>query len=219
MEATAPYTLEIVDDDYPESPREWDNLGNMVCFHRRYALGDEAAKVEQKLINSGARTVVTVDGEEYCISEVLEDAHLFRSWVENSKEVAVCLPLYLYDHSVLSMSTSLYGNGWQYPQWDGGLVGFLFVTKAELRDNYGVKRVTQKLIDRATEVLRCEVKTYDQYLHGDVYGFRVLDAEGKVVDSCYGFYGTESAQEEGTSMLNYFMNEYNKEHFGVVADE
>lgn len=28
-------------DEYPESPREWDNLGTMVCFHNRYRLGDK----------------------------------------------------------------------------------------------------------------------------------------------------------------------------------
>jgi len=31
----------IVADMNPESPREWDNVGTMVCSHRRYNLGDE----------------------------------------------------------------------------------------------------------------------------------------------------------------------------------
>ena len=35
------YKLEIFDDLNPCSPREFDNLGTMVCFHRRYNLGDE----------------------------------------------------------------------------------------------------------------------------------------------------------------------------------
>lgn len=34
------YTIEIHTDDNPESPREWCNLGTMVCSHRRYNLGD-----------------------------------------------------------------------------------------------------------------------------------------------------------------------------------
>lgn len=35
------YTLKIVHDEDVESPREWDNIGKMVCFHNRYSLGDK----------------------------------------------------------------------------------------------------------------------------------------------------------------------------------
>ncbi len=35
------YELEILQDESPESPREWENLGTMICFHRRYNLGDK----------------------------------------------------------------------------------------------------------------------------------------------------------------------------------
>lgn len=33
--------LVIVRDECPNNPREWDNLGIMVCFHRSYDLGDK----------------------------------------------------------------------------------------------------------------------------------------------------------------------------------
>lgn len=32
--------LRIFQDEEPESPRKWDNFGHMVCWHRRYELGD-----------------------------------------------------------------------------------------------------------------------------------------------------------------------------------
>lgn len=35
-----PYVLVIQPDDDPLNPREDDNFGKMVCFHRRYHLGD-----------------------------------------------------------------------------------------------------------------------------------------------------------------------------------
>ena len=35
------YKIEVIQDSEPESPREWDNLGNMICFHRNYNLGDK----------------------------------------------------------------------------------------------------------------------------------------------------------------------------------
>lgn len=33
--------LRIVQDVDTESPREWDNLGTMICWHSRYNLGDD----------------------------------------------------------------------------------------------------------------------------------------------------------------------------------
>lgn len=35
------YIINVFQDDNPESPREWDNLGAMYCFHRHYNLGDK----------------------------------------------------------------------------------------------------------------------------------------------------------------------------------
>ena len=35
------YQLEIILDDSPESPRTWDNIGRMICFHKRENLGDD----------------------------------------------------------------------------------------------------------------------------------------------------------------------------------
>ncbi len=34
------YIYKIVTDTTPESPREFDNLGTMACWHRRMTLGD-----------------------------------------------------------------------------------------------------------------------------------------------------------------------------------
>ncbi len=34
------YRLKIENDDWADSPREWDNLGHMICWHRNYNLGD-----------------------------------------------------------------------------------------------------------------------------------------------------------------------------------
>jgi hypothetical protein len=34
-------SLSIVQDMDPQGPREWDNMGKMVCWHRRHDLGDK----------------------------------------------------------------------------------------------------------------------------------------------------------------------------------
>ena len=41
------------------------------------------------------------------------------------------------------------------------------------------------------KVLRGEVKVYDQYLQGDVYGYVIEDADGEEIDSSWGYYGDD----------------------------
>ncbi|OGS70729.1 MAG: hypothetical protein A3F91_09455 [Flavobacteria bacterium RIFCSPLOWO2_12_FULL_35_11] len=35
------YNLKISREEYSISPRDWDNVGTMLCSHPRYELGDE----------------------------------------------------------------------------------------------------------------------------------------------------------------------------------
>jgi len=68
--------LWIEQEDGPESPRKWDNLGTMVTWHRRYSLGDKQPEVapEELRARLPAGTVM--------------------------------LPLYLFDHGALHIRTS-----------------------------------------------------------------------------------------------------------------
>ena len=136
------------DDNGAFDPREETNLGTMVCYHKRYRLGDE---------NS-------VPFEAFNSWEEVED------YLRKSFNPAVILPLYVYDHSCLTMHTVLHG---QYAWWDGGQVGYIYVTKETLRDWYGVKQVRQTLIDRATKVLLNEVEEYSCYLNGEAYQYYI----------------------------------------------
>ena len=53
--------------------------------------------------------------------------------------------------------------------WDSGQVGWVFVSKKKVREEYGVKRITESLVEKVTEILKGEVKTYDMYLTGELY--------------------------------------------------
>ena len=46
-------------------------------------------------------------------------------------------------------------------------------------------------IKRLTRYLQEEVKQYDQFLQGDVYGFELIGPDGEKIDSCWGFYGSD----------------------------
>jgi hypothetical protein len=160
--------VKVHHDENAESPREWDNLGVMACWHRRYNLGDVQPKEDP--------------------------AEWFK---ENAPEGSVVLPLYLYDHSGLTMSTGSFGD-----KWDSGQVGWIVATPEAIRKNFMVKRITKAIRARAEEVLRSEVATYDDYLTGNVWGYtldvseaceacgsKVPKSEGS--DSCWGFIGSD----------------------------
>jgi hypothetical protein len=158
------YTLKIEQDELLDSPRTWDNIGNMVCFHKRYRLGDNH----------------DYDIDDYDSWDELEKA------LNREHDIAVALPLYLYDHSGITMNTTGFSCG-----WDSGQVGFIYVTKEKLRKEFNVKRISKAILQKATDILVGEVSTYDQYLTGDVYWFGVYDESGEMVDSCGGFYGRD----------------------------
>lgn len=177
------YTIEIHYDDCGESPREWDNLGNMICFHNRYNLGDK-----QDLKSES-----------------------FDSWNEMAQHIikelkaVIVLPLFLYDHSGISMKVGSF-NGLLpqgHAEFDSGQVGFIYATKEQVLKNYMVKRLSKKILERAEDCLRSEVKVYDQFLRGEVYGFKILDKDGEEKDSCWGFYGdTDEIVKECEVIIN-----------------
>lgn len=165
-------TLKIEQDQDAESPREWDNAGRMVCAHRRYRLGDEQS-----------------DGGS--IKELVRDIE---------RKGGVWLPLYLYDHSGLTMNTT----GFHCP-WDSGQVGIIYILPETGRKEWG--RVWRK---KALACMVSEVETYDQFLRGDVWGYIVEDEDGNNVDSCWGFFGHSHAEEEGKSALDHAQAEADK---------
>jgi hypothetical protein len=95
---------------------------------------------------------------------------------------ALVLPLYLYDHSGITISTGKFSC-----PWDSGQVGFIFATKEQIKAEFKGSR------KKAQACLEAEVALYDDYLTGQVYGFIFEDGEGND-DSCFGFYG-DSAKE------------------------
>lgn len=160
------YLINIFPDEDSADPRKaFDHLGTMVCFHRRYDLGDR---------------------------------HEFRSPEEFMRflkdEKPICLPLYLFDHSGITISTE---NGrfraCDPERWDWGLLGFIYVTRESLWKEYNVSRVGRKVFERVTKLLKAEVEEYDHYLTGNVYGYEITkgaEEQGKeVINACWGFFG------------------------------
>jgi len=108
----------------------------------------------------------------------------------------ICLPVWLYDHSGTCYRAAE-SNPFHCP-WDSGLFGFIYVSREDVRREYGVKRISPQLRAKVLEILKQEVKTYSAWANGEVYGFTVTDSEGEQIDSCWGFIGEpEYALSEG----------------------
>jgi hypothetical protein len=171
-------TIKIKEDIDPVNPRrEWDNFGTMACFHPRYNLGDA---------DHG----------------FTDPQHLIVFLTEN-KDKYVYLPLFLYDHSGISISVK---NVWPYKdQWDSMMVGFIYAetdseevkawTKEWKEQNYPGK-TDREIIH---EIFVNEVTIYNHYISGNVYCYDIPETR----DSCGGFYGT-NWQENG--LLEYARN-------------
>ena len=180
------YKIEVIQDESPSSPREDDNLGTMVCFHNRYDLGDE---------------------HNYKSGDYNGWDEMENNIIKN-ENVGVILPLYLYDHSGITISTSPFSCN-----WDSGKIGFIFISKEKMLKEYGGKIVTQTLKDKVEGYLKSEIEIYDQYLTGDVYGYRVSEvttcSEGHEheteIDSCWGYYGQEECMLEGVGIVEYYI--------------
>jgi hypothetical protein len=146
--------IEIHRDEDEEGPREWDNFGTMYCFHRRYNLGDK---------------------HDLSIEEVQELAKC---------DFNEALPLYLYDHSGITMSTSPFSC-----PWDSGQVGWIVVTEEQMMKEFGIKKLTKEHREKARQIMRGEVEVYDQFLTGDVWGYVIEDEDGEHIDSLWSMYG------------------------------
>lgn len=151
------------DYDYPDDPRDWSNLGKMLCYHPDYKLGDQNIK------------------------EVV-DWDLCDSWDDVKKQLIelfdplIILPLKIYDHSGITISVDIHS----YPYndcWDSSFVGFVLVPKEDVRKEWKVKRISKKLKQKVLDNVLAEVETYDKYVRGEIYGFNIED-----LDECIGGY-------------------------------
>ncbi len=163
-------TLTMMHDENAESPRGWDCFGKMVCWHRSYNLGDK---------------------HEF---KTPED---FQEWWKENGKSGELLPLYLYDHSEITMRTGSFSD-----PWDSGQIGWIYATAETIRKEYS-KRITKAVREKVRKLLNAEVETYDMFLTGDVWGYTIKDEDGNRLDSCWGFYGRKYAEEEALSMLKY----------------
>lgn len=177
------YTLKIIPDENPLNPRtDCDHLGIMLCWHRRYSLGDSHPyDTPQDFAESAA-----------------------------AKDMFVCLPVYLLDHSGLYVSVNDFNDS-----WDSGQLGFIYCTKQDAHKWFNNTDVTE---DEIKKELTAEVEEYNDYLNGAWYGFLIEGLDGEVEDSCGGFRYDGSMKKLASEMKSYVSDKYSALFDKLVAN-
>ena len=177
------YTLKIIPDENPLNPRtDCDHLGIMLCWHRRYSLGDSHPyDTPQDFTESAA-----------------------------AKDMFVCLPVYLLDHSGLYVSVNDFNDS-----WDSGQLGFIYCTKQDAQKWFNNTDVTE---DEIKKELTAEVEEYNDYLNGAWYGFLIEGLDGEVEDSCGGFRYDGSMKKLASEMKSYVSDKYSALFDKLVAN-
>lgn len=177
------YELKIELDHDSECPRtSWDNVTTMVCFHNRYNLGDD---------------------HNYK-SDNFTGWNELKEQIENDYKVFMIKPLYLYDHSGITISTSPFGC-----QWDSGQVGWIFIEEKNWKVMMGEDMDRSE--DRLERIIDGDIETYDKYLQGEVYRYEIYQVEEcnlghthkSYVEGCGGYYDEEDCKSEGESIIEH----------------
>lgn len=172
------YRLAVQQDLDPLNPREFGDLCIMVCFHNRYTLGDK---------------------HNYKQGD-------YRSWkelkqaIESSERVAMIEPLYLFDHSGITISTSPFSC-----RWDSGQIGYVYMTQETKEKN---TLSDEGMRDQLTH----EIEAYNRFLSGEVYSYHIEQFDNEslewiLVSNCGGYWSEDSARLAGDAELKTLRGE------------
>jgi hypothetical protein len=152
------YSIEVFYDESPENPlKEFDFLGTFSTFTCKYDLSskDNPFKTPEEL----------------------------QAFFD--KEKPIYIPIYIYDHSGITINTI----GFSFI-WDSAKIGYIWVDRKKVLGDYNKKKLSKSLIETVKKVLKTEVEQVDQWLKGEVYGYQIKDEDGEEVDSCWGYWDT-----------------------------
>ena len=177
-EGNAEFTVSIERDDFDESPREWDNLGVITTTR--------GANVGDTIFHDYGLT----DGAPVKFLEFIEEEYGECVW----------LPVYMFDHSGVTISTTPFSC-----PWDSGQIGYIWCPKSKILKASDL--TPEKLFGEekcAEGILRSEIEVYDQFIRGDIYEYRITKehvcpecgvTKSEIVESCGGFYGIDSVKD------------------------
>ena len=148
-------------DQYATTPRgQYDNLGTILIApskaHWVAASPDVAVDTSIPLGNSPY---------EHWENLRREQLQLKKS------DIAISYPITKHEHGG-EISLALGGKS---GCWDNDVVGFIYVTKEQVRTWYGVERITKSITEHAKNCLQSELDLLTAWLNGDCYGWQIKE--------------------------------------------
>jgi len=143
-------------------------------------------------------------------------------YLENHTEGSISFPVYIYDHSGISLSTEPFGC-----PWDSGVVGKWVFTREDLEKEMWCESLGEfdlkKAKVEAHEYVKSMVSTLNDILQGEVWYFALhkqdpncsccgMQPPSEVIDSCGGFIGSEDDLQESIK------SHIPEEHHHLVAE-
>ena len=201
-------------DSDTDSPREWDNLGTLCMWHRRYDLpcegecrnapsredfedwcidGDMLGAVSKNC--SGYEAVDRLGVEWFMMwgDYYLDHCHGWTTekWQDRLVRRAMNYINDNYEWSLVGMYdhsglSFSHVSSYNYGDWDSGVVGCHYVSVEKLAREFPGMTKAQRII-AANDHLNAELDTYDMWQRGSVVWFELLDKDGEFIDSCSGF--------------------------------
>lgn len=82
-------------------------------------------------------------------------------------------------------------------RWDVSFKGFWLIKR--VKGTWTRKHALTAALDLC--------KTWNQYLSGDVYCYKIYNENDEEIDSCWGYYGVESCMEAAEDIVNYLIDD------------
>lgn len=191
--------LKLYHDTTAPNPRtEWDNIGTMICFSREHNLGDEhifKSRVDVlRYIRDTGAVYLPVYHSYY--------RHYGEMTTDTAEMVRQKLKLAEIDLDADDADDQL------ADVWDERQVGVILVTSSDIVEEYG--KDTAENRNLALECLKGEIETYNTFLAGEIYGYVIerpdacdscSHVQAVTIDSCWGFYGMDDAEQEAMAAL------------------
>lgn len=176
------FTLEIVNDSDPQSPREWDNIGLVALSHSRHNFPNDAG----------------INWNDFSSHDEV------KQYLKKEKKALCILPVQMYDHS----SVSLYV-GTTHDKWDGGQLGYIYTTReqcAKMGTTYNKKKIEKILINEVDlysqyvngDVYGYQIKNEDGTVVDSCYGFFGDDAKLEGNNQLQYFQAEELKRQQST---------------------
>ena len=188
---------ELFYDQYATTPRgQYDNLGTiLIAPSKSHWVASHDVAVDTSI-------PLGTSPYEHWDNLRREQLQLKKS------DIAISYPITKHEHGG-EIRLSL-GCG-QSGCWDNDVVGFIYVTKEQLRTWYDTKRITKSITEHAKACLQVELNVLTAWLNGDCYGWQVKEyaltddgldwEEVGVLESCWGYFDQAQASCDMKDML------------------